>query len=242
MPCPLQGVPKHEAPMFRVIRGTVVWAVLTVGLVSTSQAQWRGLREVEPSIGPQAGLNVMFGVPQGQFRQFVKSVGGFDGFLTVPVTRSGLGIRLEGSMVFHGGDCFDGCSLETTSYIGTLRAGPQITMGTGSVRLYGLATAGFSYFSTDVSDRYGCGCYGYNGNTLLDDYTGSWEAGGGILMYMGRRGRVALDLGARYQDNGRASYLNNSSVQSNGNGTFTITPIRTSTNLVLYHLGLAFTF
>jgi len=229
--------------MFRVLRGTVIWTVLLVaGVASTGQAQWRGLREVQPSIGPQAGLNLMFGIPQGEFRQFVMSVGGFDGFLTVPVTRSGLGIRLEGSMLFHGGNCYYGCSLETTSYIGTLRAGPQITLGTGSLRLYGLATAGFSYFSTDVNDHYGCGCYGSYDNTLVDDFSGSWEAGGGVFLYLGRRGRVALDLGARYQDNGRATYLNNSSIQPNGDGTFTVTPIRTSANLVLYHLGVSFTF
>jgi len=229
--------------MFRALRGTMIWmVVLVAGFASVSQAQWRGLREVEPSVGPQVGVDLMFGIPQGQFRQFVQSVGGFDGFLTVPVTRSGLGVRLEGSMLFHGGNCYNGCALNTTSYIGTLRAGPQITLGTGAVRLYGLATAGFSYFSTDVNDAYGCGCYGYDGNTLQDDFTGSWEAGGGILMTVGRRGRVALDLGARYQDNGRATYLNNSSVQSNGDGTFTVTPIRTSANLLLYHLGLSFAF
>ncbi|HWH04024.1 MAG TPA: hypothetical protein VN674_10055 [Gemmatimonadales bacterium] len=229
--------------MFRVLRGTVVWTVLLVaGFASTSQAQWRGLREVEPSVGPQAGVNFMFGIPQGEFRQFVRSVGGFDAFITAPVTRSGLGVRLEGSMLFHGGNCYYACGLETTSYIGTLRAGPQITLGTGSVRLYGLATAGFSYFATDVNDHYGCGCYGSYGNTLVDDFSGSWEAGGGVQMYMGRRGRVALDLGARYQDNGRATYLTDSSIQSNGDGTFTVTPIRSSANLVLYHLGVSFTF
>lgn len=229
--------------MFRVNRGTAICtALLVTGVASVSQAQWRGLREVEPGVGPQVGVNLMFGVPEGQFREFVRSVGGFGAFLTAPVTRSGLGVRLEGSMVFHGGNCYDGCSLETTSYIGTLRAGPQITLGTGSVRLYGLATAGFSYFATDVSDRYGCGCYGSYGNTLVDDFSGSWEAGGGVLMAFGRRGRVALDLGARYQDNGRATYLTNSSVQSNGDGTFTVTPIRTSADLILYHLGVSFTF
>jgi hypothetical protein len=227
--------------MFRVIRGLGVVSVLTLGATSVSQAQFRGLREVQPSVGPQAGVDLLFGVPQGQFRQFVQSVGGFGGFLTVPVTRGGgVGIRLEGSMVFHGGNCYQGCDLETNSYIGTLRAGPQVTLGTGRVRMYGLATAGFSYFATDLNDRYDCGCYGYGNNTLLDDFTGSWEAGGGIQMFLGRRGRVAIDLGARYQDNGRASYLNNSSVQSNGDGTFTVTPIRTSANLVLYHLGVSF--
>lgn len=230
--------------MFRLIRGAAVTALLTTGWASLSQAQWRGLREVRPSVGPVAGVDLYFGVPTGAFHQFVQSVGGFGGFLTVPVSRGGgLGVRLEGSMVFHGGNCFDGCSLETSSYIGSLRAGPQITLGAGRVRWYGLATAGFSYFATDVNDRYDCGCYGYgSSNTLLDDFTGTWEAGGGVQLFLGSRGRVAVDLGARYQDNGRATYLTNSSIQSNGDGTFTVTPVRTSANLVLYHLGASFRF
>jgi len=230
--------------MFRAPRfGSAIWTILLVsGFASVSQAQYRGLREVEPSVGPQAGLDLYFGVPTGEFHQFVQSVGGFGGFLTVPVSRSGLGVRLEGSMLFHGGNCYNGCALETTSYIGTLRAGPQITLGTGNARLDGFATAGFSYFATDVNDHYGCGCYGSYDNTLLDDFSGSWEAGGGVLMYLGRRGRVALDLGARFQDNGRATYLTDSSIQSNGDGTFTVTPIRSAANLVLYHLGVSLTF
>ena len=53
--------------MFRVLRGTAIWTVLLVaGVASASQAQWRGLREVEPSMGPQAGLNVMFRIPTGR--------------------------------------------------------------------------------------------------------------------------------------------------------------------------------
>src|SRR5262245_19509944 len=100
--------------MFRVLRGAAVTMVLTLGVATVSQAQFRGLREVEPSVGPQGGFDVYFGVPTGEFRQFVQSLGGFGGFLTVPVSRrSGLGVRLEGSMLFHGGDCFDGCSLQT---------------------------------------------------------------------------------------------------------------------------------
>ncbi|HTY06283.1 MAG TPA: hypothetical protein VMC86_07190 [Gemmatimonadales bacterium] len=232
--------------MFRVTRGVVVAALLSVTLSAAARAQWRGLREVSPSNGPVAGIDLLFGVPQGRFHQFVQSVGGFGGFLTVPLDRHGvLGLRVDGSMVFHGGDCYLGCNLETSSYIGSLRLGPQLTVGHGRIRAYGLATAGFSYFATDVSDHYDCGCfdpwYSDGGSsTLLDDFTGSWEAGGGLQLFLGRRQRVAVDLSVRYENNGRATYLNNASVTSNGDGTFTIAPLRTSANLILYHVGVSF--
>lgn len=230
--------------MVRVVRGGMAAVLLAAALPAVSAAQWRGLREVSPGSGPVAGLDLLFGVPQGEFHQFVQSVGGFGGFLTVPIDRRGtLGLRLDGSMVFHGGDCFSGCSLETNSYIGSLRLGPQVTLGHGPIRLYGLATAGFSYFATDVRDHYDCGCYDYydgGGSTLLDDFTGSWEAGGGIQLFLGRRERVAVDLSARYAVNGRATYLNNASVSEQPNGSFAITPITTTANLILYHLGVSF--
>ena len=229
--------------MFRVMRGAVL-ALLVALLPAVGAAQWRGLREVSPSGGPVAGIDLLFGVPQGEFHQFVQSVGGFGGFLTVPVDRRGtLGIRIDGSVLFHGGDCYAGCSLETSSYIGSLRLGPQLTLGRGPVRLYGLATAGFSYFATDVRDHYDCGCYDYvdgGTSTLLDDFTGSWEAGGGMQVFLGRHERVAIDLSARYAYNGRATYLNNASVAQQPDGSFVLAPIRTSANLILYHLGVSF--
>jgi hypothetical protein len=236
--------------MERPLRVGILGAMgLLVALVSPGSAQWRGLREVSPSAGPRAGIDLLVGVPQGQFQQFVQSVGGIGGFITFPVDRSGsVGIRVDGSILFHGGRCVSGgCALETSSYLGSLRVGPELTLGTGRVRLYGLATAGFSYFGTDVVDHYGCDCYsifgGYDSygssSTLLDDFTGSWEAGGGVRVALGRRGKVALDLGARYQGNGRATYLNDASVTPNGDGTFTISPIRTAANLVLFHLGVS---
>lgn len=236
--------------MKRPLRNGTLGALgLLLALSSTAAAQWRGLREVSPAEGPRAGIDLLIGVPQGQFRQFVQSVGGIGGFITFPIDGSGsLGIRMDGSILFHGGRCISGgCALETNSYLGSLRIGPELTLGTGRMRLYGLATAGFSYFATDAVDHYGCDCYGIFGGednygssrTLLDDFTGSWEAGGGFRLALGRRGRVALDLGARYQGNGRATYLNDASVTPNGDGTFTIRPIRTDANLVLFHLGVS---
>jgi hypothetical protein len=184
------------------------------------------------------------GVPRGAFNRYVASLGGVNGFVALPVGGSPLAVRFEGSVLFHGGDSFydnsSGLMISTPSYITSLRVGPQIMLGGGPVRLYGLATAGFSWFASRVSfDGGGCGCSGYgDGRPLLDDVTGMWESGGGVQVAMGRRGRVRLDLGARYQHNEPVSYLNDASVTSDGNGGFVVTPIHTPVNIVTYHLGI----
>jgi hypothetical protein len=111
------------------------------------------------------------------------------------------------------------------------------------VRFYGLATAGFSWFASRVSFADGgCGCSGYgDSRPLLDDVTGMWESGGGMQLALGRRGRLLLDLGVRYQHNDAVSYLNDASVASDGSGGFVVTPIHTPVNMVTYHLGFTFT-
>lgn len=220
-------------------------AVLACAAMPAAAQRW-ALREVRPDYGGAAGLNLQVGMPQGAFAQYVRSVGGVGGFVTVPVAGSGLGFRLEGSILFHGGQDFydpnSGLTTRTTSYLTGLRFGPQVTAGTGAMRLYGMALVGFSYFSTDLHYDDPCGCGGYGSSTLWDDWTGMWEAGGGMRLALDGRGRVTLDLGARYQHNGVASYLTDGSVTQNSDGSFSVTPIRTSANLVLYHAGVTFAF
>lgn len=219
--------------------------VLSFALLPVSlTAQRPGLREVRSwESGPSGGFGLVFGAPRGDFDRYVRSVGGFDGFVAIPVGRSApLALRFEGSLLFHGGDPFydnaAGVTLSTPSYITSLRAGPELRLGGGPLRIYGLATAGFSWFASRVRfDDGGCGCSGYGGGRpLLDDVTGVWESGGGLQLALGRR--VLLDLGARYQHNDPVSYLNDASVTSDGNGGFVVTPIHSSVNIVTYHLGI----
>ncbi|HXH63258.1 MAG TPA: hypothetical protein VNG95_03685 [Gemmatimonadales bacterium] len=231
--------------MRRTATRTLAISLLSL-LPSFITAQRPGLREVSPwESGPSGGFGMVFGVPRGAFNRYVASVGGVDGFVTVPLGRSApLAFRFEGSVLFHGGGSFydksSGLSLSTQSYITSLRVGPQLMLGAGPVRVYGLATAGFSWFATRVSfDGGGCGCSGYgDGRPLLDDVTGTWESGGGVQIAVGRRGQVLLDLGARYQHNAPVSYLNDASVTSDGNGGFVVQPIHSAVNLVTYHLGI----
>ena len=62
-----------------------------------------------------------------------------------------------------------------------------------------------------------------------------------MQLALGRRGRLLLDLGVRYQHNDAVSDLNDASVASDGSGGFVVTPIHTPVNMVTYHLGFTFT-
>ncbi len=228
--------------------GRAIVTLLSTLLPSVLCAQRPGLREVQSwESGPSVGFGLVGGAPRGAFDRYVASVGGVNGFVALPLARSPLAVRFEGSVLFHGGGSFydnsSGLNLSTQSYITSLRMGPQITLGAGAVRVYGLATAGFSWFATRVTfDDGGCGCSGSgDGRPLLDDVTGMWESGGGVQFAMGRRGQVLLDVGARYQHNGPVSYLNDASVTSDGNGGFVVTPIHSPVNIVTYHLGITLT-
>lgn len=221
-----------------------------LGLVVTmvgrpATAQRSALREVRT--GGSAGGGLMLGIPVGEFAQHVNVAGGFGGFVNLGLDRAGaMGIRLDGSFLIYdnlhdvayltGGYYAYPLDMNTSSYIVSLKAGPQLTAGTGPMRLYGFALGGVSYFATETSFGDGCGCGSYASTTEWDDVNLAWEAGGGIQVALGgRRGRpVLLDLGARYVRNGRMSYV---PAQSLASGT--LTPVVSDANLVILQLGVS---
>lgn len=220
---------------------------LTISLTGpAAHAQRSALREVRTTGG--AGGALLLGIPVGEFKEHVQVAGGLGGFLAVNLDRGGaLAIRLDGSFLVYdnlrdiaylnGGYVAYPIDLHTTSYIVSLRAGPQVSTGDGPVRLYGFGLGGLSYFATETS--YGgtdCGCGSSFGSTTeWDDVNPAWEAGGGLQIALGRRhNRLLLDLGARYLHNGRTSYVPAQTLTSG-----TITPVVSQANLVVVHLGVS---
>lgn len=225
---------------------------LTLGLglaltcVSTAAlAQRSALREVRES--GTAGGALLLGIPVGQFKDHVDVAGGVGGFAAFNLDRAGAtSLRLDGSYLIYdnlrdvaylsGGYVSYPVDLNTSSYIVTFRAGPQITLGQGPVRLYGFGMGGFSYFATSTSYDDACGCGGsFASATQYDDFNLAWETGGGLQIALGRGHQpVLLDLGARYLHNGRTSYV---PARTLAGGS--ITPIVSEANLVVVQLGLS---
>lgn len=209
---------------------------LVVGAGSAS-AQYRGLREVRGDAG-MFGVNLAVGAPQGDFARNVDVAGGLDAFGTVNLGAGNpLGLRFEGAYLVYGSDHqFD---LNTTYAIATLGVGPQITVGQGPTRLYGFGTVGFSYISAYSSFPDGCGCYSSSSQTDFSDWTSSLQAGGGMLLTLGRRTPVSLDIGARYLSSGFANYVAPGDVQPQPNGDIVVYTSRARPNLTIVHFGVS---
>lgn len=229
--------------------GLVLGLSLAGAARGTSQAP--GLREVRT--WGAGGLGLVVGLPVGQFRDFVSLAGGVAGSFAVNLdARGAVALRIDGAYLQYGNENrplslagsggLVGLNMSTDFFIASLRAGPQVVLGTGRMRPYAFGTIGGAYFATQTSlNTYGCGCFsGLASTTNYDDGALSLAGGGGFLLDLSRgRHPVSLDLGASYVRNGQVSYLREGSIVENPDGSFTLRPVRSDANLVMLQLGVS---
>src|SRR2546426_7104332 len=134
--------------------GLVLGLSLAGAVTGAGQAP-PGLREVR-SWGT-GGLGLVVGLPVGQFRSFVDVAGGVAGSFAVNLDgRGAVALRFDGAYLQYGNEdrplALAGSGgrvslgMNTTFFIASLRAGPQVMLGHGRVRGYGFWTIGVSYF------------------------------------------------------------------------------------------------
>ena len=66
--------------------------------------------------------------------------------------------------------------------------------------------------------------------------------GGGAGLYIPvRRGHspISIDAGLAYRRNGRADYLLEGGIEDNPDGSITLDPIRSDTDLLTFHIGVS---
>src|SRR2546425_3433803 len=117
-------------------------AVLGLTVVTSPLVGQRSaLREVSSGGSGSIGANFVVAQPLGEFRRNGDVAAGLSIF---GVTSGGaLALRIDGSwMAYDAPDQGDGVS--TLSQIGTIGAGPQLTLGQGSFRVDGFAPVGGS--------------------------------------------------------------------------------------------------
>jgi hypothetical protein len=172
--------------------------------------------------------------PTGEFADHVDVAGGLSGFALYGRPRSPLALRADAGWLLYGTRTLrrpvrgtDGRVLEdvatTDNWIAQLAVGPQLMARSGRVRPYAHAFAGASYFATSselVRPRRSFTVVSavpgappvvvtqdpFRTTTHFDDFIGSYGAGGGVLVGLGRGG-TALDIGVRYVANGRVRFL-----------------------------------
>jgi hypothetical protein len=136
----------------------------------------------------------------------------------------------------------------TTNNIVTFGVGPQLMAPSGAVRPYVNGNVGFALFSTtsELRDRNATN-NDDDDNVIARDRNqadGTWAGGGGggFLVRLGRPGgrQIAfLDLGARYQNNGRARYLTRGGIRDNPDGTFALDVRESRANFWTYQIGVS---
>ena len=210
--------------------GMAVLGLAALG--SNLYGQRSALREVHDR--GTFGVTLAIAEPLGEFRNNANLAGGITAYgLTGNRT---LGLRIEGSWILYDSD-YRGYDFSTTSQIGTLAAGPQLTLGAGPMRFYGFATIGGSLFWSSAHS--GCGCY--RGDYYLQgDLTSTTSAGGGIQIAVSqRRTPVFIDLGVRGVHHDRVKYIPSGGLSQNPDGSFSADRVETPVDLRVWQIGVS---
>jgi hypothetical protein len=189
--------------------------------------------------------------PRGEFGEFVNE--GFGGNLHYihKLDRDGLvGIRVDGEMITYGYErqrvllspTVGGrilADLVTTNNVAFVGVGPQIGVPNGTLRPYAHGFAGLSYLFTTSSLEGSASSEAFASSTNFDDVTFAYGGGAGLYVPL-RRGTspISLDLGATYRNAGRAEYLREGDIVDNPDGSITIFPTRSETDMVTFHVGV----
>jgi len=195
------------------------------------------------------GGNGVMSQPKGEFASNVGRGYGFDlnGLFKIDY-RGFLNLRADVGGVQYGRERKDASffgitgrvtlDLETTNSIAWGAIGPQIMIPDGPFRPYANAAIAYTVFSTTSTLTDPSSGFQYASQDNANDGSHAWIFGSGILIPFGESG--AFNLGARYYYGGRATYLNKGDITDNPDGSITLNPRNSKTDLVLWQLGFSF--
>jgi hypothetical protein len=126
-------------------------------------------------------------------------------------------------------------NLETTNNIAWGAIGPQIMIPDGPFRPYANAAVAYTNFSTTstLSDPYGQ--FQPISNQNQHDGSHAWIFGSGFQIPFGTSG--AFNFGGKYYYGGRATYLTKGDITDNPDGTITLHPRNSKTDMVIWQIG-----
>lgn len=211
---------------------------------------------LEQPTGGYFGGSFTVGSPQGEFADFVdRGLGGDLHYVhRLGGGNSQVAIRFDGGILNYGYDqgwADDGggwtVDVTTTNNIAFIGVGPQIGLPDGRLRPYVNAHAGYSFIWTSTTVDYTDDYYddydyddGESSVTYMDDWSFSYGAGAGLYIPVRRGDRpVSIDLGVRYHNNGQSEYLREGDIVDNNDGTVSLFPVRSDTDLLTFHIGVS---
>jgi hypothetical protein len=99
---------------------------------------------------------------------------------------------------------------------------------------------GGAYFFTESSVGGSDNSSDFASTRNFGDNVASYGYGGGVFIPLAvRNALIGIDLGARFIRNGHTRYLREGGIQDTPGGGYTISPIESETNLVVYQIGIS---
>ncbi|HEU0016405.1 MAG TPA: hypothetical protein VFQ45_22185 [Longimicrobium sp.] len=228
-----------------------------VPLIAQDDDDWEDEEEAWYEAPPARsffGLNLTLAQPTGEFAQQVEGgIGGELSFLHRLDDAGWLALRIDGGLLLYGYERQHvplsetvghriWVDLTTSNNIAFFGIGPQIGVPSGRFQPYVNAYAGYSYIYTQSSvsgSSYDYYDEPFATTTNFDDGTYSWGAGAGAyLPITSGRVPISMDLGIKWRNNGVAEYLREGDIQDNDDGTLTLYPQRSDTDLMTFHIGV----
>jgi hypothetical protein len=225
----------------------IVPTLLTAALVAAPSTALAQSRAALPHF--YAGGTLGVAQPTGTFGDHAETgFGGGAHLIYRPDARGIMGLRLDGGFVNYGHEArrvsLDGVGdrvqlrLNTDNNIAFGSIGPQVGMPSGRIRPYANAFVGASYFFTGSSLSGKDQDSGFGNTTNYDDVALSYGIGGGTYVVLkGGRLPVALDLGVRYHRTAPVSYLAKGGITDHPDGSITVSPNRSTTELLSFQVG-----
>ncbi len=210
-------------------------------------AQW----ETTPRFWTGGGLTVA--QPRGEFADYVNVGIGIGGFFRAGLDRHGiLSLRADLGFMTYGretqriplsetvGTLIE-ADLTTSNNIVVVGLGPEVAIPVGPARLYGVGSAGYTYFHTD-SELEGTR---QDQEPLFrtrnhSDGGFAWSGGGGLQVQVsGGRTPILVDLGATYHANGRREYVTRDGIIADAEGRPDIETTRSDADFLVWRLGVS---
>jgi len=131
--------------------------------------------------------------------------------------------------------------VETTNSIAWAGIGGHLQIPDGWIRPYANASIAYTHFVTESSVSGTDNSEEYASTTNQSDGSRAWIFGGGLVIPFGSSYALGgINLGARYYYGGEAEYLREGDITDNPDGTITINPQRSKTDMVVWQVGVSF--
>jgi hypothetical protein len=232
----------------RALAALLMLAALAGGSPARADAQYGRASTAPARVSLGGGFFVA--QPVGEFKDYVNNGFGGGGHLLLRVDPHGfLALRADVGYLIYGHETkrvsipnagrvqFD---VTTSNNILTYSIGPQLMVQRGPIRPYVNAMAGGAYFFTQSSIGDDDNTSAFASTRNFSDNVPSYGYGGGLFIPLAvRSAYVGIDIGARFIRNGLTSYLREGGIQDDPDGGYTVFPIESETNLVVYHIGVS---